>query len=112
MEKGRKKQKKEKKGKERKKQKKDKKTEKGKADRQNKKDGKKKGKEKRKKGRKKKTDANKNRLRKRIVFLLLIKSITLKRKVQSKTFVYQKTINHMLGQNKNSKKTILFNIQS
>ena len=72
----------------------------------------KKGKEKRKKGRKKKTDADKNRLKKRIIFLLLIKSITLKRKVQSKTFVYQKTINHMPGQNKNSKKTILFNIQS
>ena len=45
---------------------------------------------------------------KRIIFLLLIKSITLKRKVQSKTFVYQKTINHMPGQNKNSKKMILF----
>ena len=40
--------------------------------------------------------------------MLLIKSITLKRKVQSKTFVYQKTINHMPGQNKNSKKMILF----
>ena len=112
MEKGRKKQKKREEREREEKAKKDKKTEKGKADRQNKKDGKKKGKEKRKKGRKKKTDANKNRLRKRIVFLLLIKSITLKRKVQSKTFVYQKTINHMPGQNKNSKKTILFNIQS
>ena len=93
----------------REKRKKDKKTEKGKADRQNKKDGKKKGKGKREK---KKTDADKNRLRKRIVFLLLIKSITSRQKVQSKTFVYQKTINHMPGQNKNSKKTILFNIQS
>ena len=37
---------------------------------------KKKGKEKRKKGRKKKTDADKSRLKKRIVFSLLIKNIT------------------------------------
>jgi hypothetical protein len=103
LEKGRKKQKKREEREREEKAKKDKKTEKGKE---------RKREEKRKKGRKKKTDADKNRLRKRIVFLLLTKSITLKRKVQSKTFVYQKTINHMPGQNKNSKKTILFNIQS